>query len=369
MGKASHGLNLKNFSASSAVKDFDNTAPSTKGEAMITASSEKKALGAEKPELSVVIPVYNEVENVKLLASRVLNVLSCLGRPFEVIFVDDGSQDGTDGALRALSRKLPQVKAVRFRRNFGQTAALAAGFQYAAGDIIVTMDGDLQNDPEDIPKVVARLEEGYDVVSGWRKDRQDAFLQRTLPSRIANKLISAVSGVSLHDYGCSLKAYRADIAKTLPLYGEMHRFIPALAGIEGARIAELPVLHHPRRFGKSKYNLSRTFRVVLDLMTVVFLRRFMTRPLHVFGGFGLLSLAAGFFICAYLAVDKLVFGHSIGDRPLLDLGVVLLIMGVQFISTGIIAEILIRTYFESQHKAVFRVKELYGSWEDGRGKP
>ncbi len=337
---------------------------------MIAPQFEKKIISAEKPRLSVVIPVYNEADNVKILAFRVLDVLSTLGMPYEIIFIDDGSGDGTDRVLRSLSEKYPNVKAIRFRRNFGQTAALAAGFQYAKGEIIVTMDGDLQNDPLDIPKILEKIEEGYDVVSGWRKDRQDDFIRKTLPSRIANRLISAVSGVRLHDYGCSLKAYRSDIAKTLPLYGEMHRFIPALAGIEGARIAELPVAHHPRRFGKSKYNLSKTFRVVLDLMTVVFFRRFITRPLHIFGGFGMASFGAGLALCGYLGVDKIIYGHSIGERPLLDLGIVLTIMGVQFISTGIIAEILIRTYFESQNKAVFRVRELYGSWDDeSHGNP
>jgi glycosyltransferase involved in cell wall biosynthesis len=330
---------------------------------MATAFVEKEkrtALLAEKVEISVVIPVYNEAENAAILASRILKVLSGMGRTFEVIFIDDGSRDGTEGALKSLSEKFSRIKAVRFRRNCGQTAALAAGFQYASGDIIVTLDGDLQNDPEDIPNLVAKLEEGYDVVSGWRKDRKDNFVKRTLPSMVANKLISSVSGVALHDYGCSLKAYRAETAKALPLYGELHRFIPALAGIEGARIAEMAVCHHPRRFGKSKYTITRTFRVILDLMTVVFLRRFMTRPLHVFGGAGLVSFALGFLVCAYLAMDKLAFGHSLGNRPLLDLGVLLIVTGVQLISTGIIAEILIRTYFESQHKAIFRVKELYG---------
>jgi glycosyltransferase involved in cell wall biosynthesis len=330
---------------------------------MATAFVEKEkrtALLAEKVEISVVIPVYNEAENAAILASRILKVLSGMGRTFEVIFIDDGSRDGTEGALKSLSEKFSRIKAVRFRRNCGQTAALAAGFQYASGDIIVTLDGDLQNDPEDIPNLVAKLEEGYDVVSGWRKDRKDNFVKRTLPSMVANKLISSVSGVALHDYGCSLKAYRAETAKALPLYGELHRFIPALAGIEGARIAEMAVCHHPRRFGKSKYTITRTFRVILDLMTVVFLRRFMTRPLHVFGGAGLVSFVLGFLVCAYLAMDKLAFGHSLGNRPLLDLGVLLIVTGVQLISTGIIAEILIRTYFESQHKAIFRVKELYG---------
>lgn len=330
----------------------------------IAAPERRSALHAKTVEVSVVVPVYNEVENVRLLADRILAVMSSFGRPFEIIFVDDGSRDGTHRTLQALAKHDGRIKAVRLRRNYGQTAGLAAGFRYASGDIIVTLDGDLQNDPADIPKMIARLEEGYDVVSGWRKDRQDNFVQRTLPSMIANRLISSVSGVSLHDYGCSLKAYRAEIAKVLPLYGEMHRFIPALAGIEGARIAEVPVTHHPRQFGKSKYTISRTFRVILDLMTVVFLRRFMTRPLHIFGGIGLASFSTGFLICAYLAADKLLFGNPIplAERPLLDLGVLLIVMGVQFVSTGIIAEILIRTYFESQDKTIFRVKELYGSW-------
>lgn len=334
-----------------------------------TGAVESKSGTAEKIRLSVVIPVFNEVENVRALAMRVLGVLSEQAMPFEIVFVDDGSRDGTGDELTSLSGRVSRVKVVRLRRNFGQTAALAAGFRFAAGKIIVTMDGDLQNDPEDIPGIVAMLEEGYDVVSGWRKDRRDDFLRRTLPSRIANKVISGISGVSLHDYGCSLKAYRAETAKALPLYGEMHRFIPALAAIEGARIAEMPVRHHPRRFGRSKYTLSRTFRVILDLMTVVFMRRFITRPLHVFGGFGLMAFLAGLVTCGYLTVDKILFGHPIGNRPLLDLGIVLTIMGVQFISTGILAEILIRTYFESQNKTVFTVRDLHGFGSDNGGTP
>ncbi len=335
-----------------------------------SAAEKRSASRTNTVEVSVVIPVYNEVENVKLLADSILGVMTGLGRTFEIIFVDDGSRDGTHKILRGLAEEDARIKAVRFRKNYGQTAGLAAGFWYADGDIIVTLDGDLQNDPADIPKLIAKLEEGYDMVSGWRKDRQDDFIKRTLPSKIANKLISSVSGVSLHDYGCSLKAYRSEIAKALQLYGEMHRFIPALAGIEGARITEMPVMHHPRKFGKSKYNISRTFRVILDLMTVVFLRKFMTRPLHVFGGLGLVSFSLGFLICAYVAADKLLFGNPIPlmDRPLLDLGVLLIVTGVQLLSTGIIAEILIRTYFESQDKAIFRVKERYGSWGAGSEK-
>lgn len=335
---------------------------------MSVAFKQVVATPAAGVEISAVIPVYNEVENVAILAQELVDSLSALGRTFEIIFVDDGSQDGTHDVLRSIAEKDARIKVVRFRRNFGQTAALAAGFRYASGGIIVTMDGDLQNDPKDIGKVVSKLEEGYDLVSGWRRDRKDSFVKRTLPSMVANKLISFVVGVSLHDYGCSLKAYRSEIAKSLPLYGEMHRFIPVLASIEGARISEIPVTHHLRRFGKSKYNLSRTFRVILDLLTVVFLRRFVTRPLHIFGGFGLAAFLMGFFICAYLAVDKVFFGNSIPlvDRPLLDMGALFIVTGIQLLSTGIIAEMLIRTYFESQDKTIFRVKEWYGSW-GGRG--
>jgi len=313
----------------------------------------------KKVEISVIVPIYNEVENIETLSNSLLNVLNGLNRPFEIILIDDGSSDGTQKLLKSIAESNPNIKGIRFRRNFGQTAAMAAGFDYASGDIIISLDGDMQNDPADIPRLIEKLEEGYDVVSGWREHRQDNFVSRKIPSMIANRLISRLTGVHLHDYGCSLKAYRSEIAKDMSLYGEMHRFIPALAGIEGAKIIEMPVLHHPRKFGQSKYNILRTFKVILDLMTVVFLRKFMTRPLHMFGRMGLISFFTGFIISAYLAFEKLVFSVQLSNRPLLLLGVLLILTGIQLISTGIIAEIQIRTYYESQNKPIYKIREIY----------
>jgi glycosyltransferase involved in cell wall biosynthesis len=336
---------------------------------MITLSSDRNIdISLKKVEISVIVPIYNEVENIKSLSSSLLNVLSGLGRSFEIILIDDGSSDGTSELLKSITEDNPAVKGIRFRRNFGQTAAMAAGFDYASGDIVISLDGDMQNDPADIPRLIAKLEEGYDVVSGWRKNRQDDFISRKIPSIIANRIISRFTGVYLHDYGCSLKAYRSEIAKDMSLYGEMHRFIPALAGIEGARIIEIPVLHHPRKFGKSKYNILRTFKVILDLMTVVFLRKFMTRPLHMFGRLGLISFFAGFIISAYLAFEKLVYSVQLSNRPLLLLGVLLILTGIQLISAGIIAEIQIRTYYESQNKPIYKVREIYNYKENGIGQ-
>lgn len=313
----------------------------------------------EKIDLSIVVPIFNEKENVKLLADAILNIVKDLNKSFEVILVDDGSTDGTTDLLKEISENTKFIKTISFRRNYGQTAAMAAGFDMAKGDIIITMDGDLQNDPQDIPNLIEKIEEGYDVVSGWRKHRQDDLISRKIPSMIANKLISKMTGVRLHDYGCSLKAYRANIAKEISLYGELHRFIPALAGIEGARIMEIPVNHHSRKFGQSKYNILRTFKVMLDLMTVVFLRKFMTRPLHVFGRIGLFGFFLGVIINIYLVFDKLVLGQDIGNRPLLFLGVLLILAGIQLISSGIIAEILIRTYYESQSKAIYKIRDIF----------
>lgn len=312
-----------------------------------------------KPAISIIIPIYNEIENVPLLAGSILEVMNNYGSTYEAIFIDDGSTDGTHEILKQLCEEHKYLKTIRFRKNFGQTAAMAAGFDKAQGNIIIAMDGDLQNDPKDIPKLISKLNEGYDVVNGWRKDRQDAFINRRLPSMIANWLIGRVTGVKLHDYGCSLKAYKAETIKMVSLYGEMHRFIPALASIEGADITEMEVTHHARQFGQSKYNIMRTFKVLLDLMTVAFLKKFATRPLHMFGRAGMIAFFLGFCSCAYLTIDKLFLGHAIGDRPLLLLGILLIMTGIQLISTGIIAELQIRTYFESQHKPIYRVKELY----------
>ena len=312
----------------------------------------------DDPWISVVIPVYHEKDNIGKLNDLLLGVLKTLDRPFEIIYVDDGSRDETFSLLKGFCSQSPCVKAIRLRRNFGQTAAMSAGFDFARGEIIVAMDGDLQNDPADIPALLAKLEEGYDVVNGWRKDRKDKLLSRRIPSMIANAVIGMTTGVRLHDYGCSLKAYRAEVIKNIPLYGELHRFIPALASIYGARITEIPVRHHPRISGASKYTLSRTFRVIMDLFTVTFLKFFADRPLHIFGWSGLLLFIMGFFIYGYLAVQKIFFGASLANRPLLLLGTLLILAGLQIFSIGILAEIQIRTYYEAQGKPIYSIREI-----------
>lgn len=310
------------------------------------------------PDLSIVVPIYNEVESLPRLVEAIAASLQATHFRYEIICVDDGSQDGTTDLLRQLSQSRTDLRGVILRRNYGQTAAMAAGFYHAQGDIIVTLDGDLQNDPSDIPMLVAKLQEGYDLVSGWRKNRQDAALTRLLPSKMANALIGWVTGVKLHDYGCSLKAYRAELVMDMNLYGELHRFLPALAFIEGARITEVPVKHHARQFGSSKYGLGRTFRVVMDLFTIAFMKKFLTRPMHVFGLFGLGSLLLGLLLGGYLTFLKLGLGQSIGDRPLLILAVVLFLTGVQLFSLGLLAELSMRTYHESQGRPIYRVREV-----------
>jgi glycosyltransferase involved in cell wall biosynthesis len=306
--------------------------------------------------LSIVIPVYNEEENIPILHQRLGESLAPLGRPYEVIFVNDGSVDGTEAALQRICAADPRVKAVHFRRNFGQTAAMMAGIRYASGEIIIPMDGDLQNDPADIAKLLAKLDEGYDVVSGWRQDRKDHALKRNLPSRVANRLISSISGVRLHDYGCSLKAYRKDVVKGVKLYGEMHRFIPIYASWEGGRVAEVPVTHHPRLHGSSKYGVDRVIKVVLDLIVVQFLARYANRPIYVFGSFGIGAILLGF-LAGLWAVYLKYFEHTSFIQTPLPLAVVLLtITGGMSILMGLLAEIIMRTYYESQGKAVYLVK-------------
>lgn len=310
--------------------------------------------------ISVVVPVYNEVESLPDLISAIATTLTASQVSYEIICVDDGSTDGSAELLKQQAQTRTDLKAVLLRRNYGQTAAMAAGFNYAWGKAIITLDGDLQNDPADIPRLLAKLEEGYDLVSGWRQQRQDAALTRLLPSKIANWLIGLVTGVKLHDYGCSLKAYRSELVEDMHLYGELHRFLPALAYIEGARITELPVRHHARRYGRSKYGLWRTFRVVMDLLTISFMKTFLTRPMHVFGLFGLLSMVLGTVLGLYLTFLKLGLGQSIGSRPLLILAVLLLVTGVQLFSFGLLAELLMRTYHESQGRPIYRVREVVG---------
>jgi glycosyltransferase involved in cell wall biosynthesis len=310
------------------------------------------------PDLSVVMPVFNEVESLDKLIESIAQILRQQPFSYEIICVDDGSQDGSTELLRQLARKRTDLQTVILRRNYGQTAAMAAGFHHAKGRAIVTLDSDLQNDPADIPHLLAKLEEGYDLVSGWRKHRQDDALTRLLPSKLANWLIGRVTGVKLHDYGCSLKAYRAELVADMNLYGELHRFLPALAYIEGAKIAEVPVQHHARLYGRSKYGLGRTIRVLMDLLTVFFMKKFLTRPMHVFGLLGLLSMFLGTVLGAYLTFLKLGLGQSIGNRPLLILAVLLVVSGVQLLSFGLLAELLMRTYHESQKRPIYRVREV-----------
>jgi glycosyltransferase involved in cell wall biosynthesis len=307
--------------------------------------------------LSVVIPAYNEEENVPILYEKLKKVLDSLGEDYEIIFVDDGSIDGTYQRLKQLAEKDSRLKVIRFKRNYGQTAAMSAGFEHAKGDVIITLDADLQNDPEDIPLLLEKLKEGYHVVSGWRKDRKDPFLSRKLPSMVANWLISKITGVHLHDYGCTLKAYRAEVVKDLELFGDMHRFLPALTKRRGARITEVVVRHHPRMFGKSKYGIGRTVRVLLDIMLVKFLNEYINKPLYMFGSVGFLLLGLGLFSLFYLIFLKLFLEEPIGRRPLLILSVLLILVGIQLISTGLLAELLIRIYYRTKDTKPYVIQE------------
>ena len=306
--------------------------------------------------VSIVAPVYNEVDSIYPLYESLAKMMDGLGRPVEVILVNDGSTDGSAERLDEIAEKDERFTIVHLRRNFGQTAAMAAGFDIARGEAVIAIDADLQNDPADIPTMLAKLDEGYDVVSGWRKNRKDKWLTRKLPSGIANWIISKVTGVHLHDYGCSLKAYRAEVLKDVKLYGEMHRFIPALAYLAGGRVTEMIVKHHPRVHGKTKYGLSRTLGVVLDLATVKFLLTYASRPLQVFGRWGGLMGGFGFLLALYLTVQKLFFGMPLANRPALILAVLMILMGVQLVSMGLIAELQARTYYEAQDKPVYTVR-------------
>ena len=311
-------------------------------------------------DISIVIPFLNEEPNLIPLCEELKAALDPLDRSYEVVFVDDGSDDNGVQKLEDFRSQMPQIKVVSFRRNFGQTAAMAAGLDYCEGDIVITMDADRQNDPADIPKLIAKVEEGYDLVCGWRFDRQDTYLSRKLPSMLANKLISSITDVNLHDYGCTLKAMRKDLANSVILYGEMHRFIPAVASGVGAKIAEVKVNHRARTAGESKYGISRTFRVILDLITVKFLLRFHSRPLHFFGMPGLMLGGVGGGLIAYLTIARLFFGMPLSDRPILIFAFMLLIIGLQFILFGLIGEMQTRTYYESQNKPIYHVRNTIG---------
>lgn len=306
--------------------------------------------------LSIVVPIYNEAESVELLVREVHAALDPTGLDYELICVDDGSRDRSFELLAELAKNDPRLIVGTFRRNFGQTAAMQAGISAARGQVVVTLDADLQNDPADIPRMLAKLDEGFDLVAGWRADRKDTFINRRLPSILANWLISRTTNVRLHDYGCTLKAMRFDVAKELRLYGEMHRFIPVMASLVGARITELPVNHRARQFGKSKYGIGRTLRVLLDLVTVLFLRSYLVRPMQVFGLAGLVSLFSGLCISAYLTWEKFAYREDIGTRPLLLLGVMLILVGIQLLSLGLVADVASRTYHEAQGRPPYYVR-------------
>lgn len=310
--------------------------------------------------VSIVVPVYNEQENIPLLHAALEAVLAPLGRPYEILFVDDGSRDESLRVVEELASRDPHVRLVEFRKNFGQTAAMSAGIQHAQGDVIVTLDGDLQNDPADIPVLLEHVDRGYDLVHGWRKDRQDAFLNRKLPSKIANRLISAVTGFPVHDLGCTMKAVRTEIAREIPLYGEMHRFIPILAHWRGARCLEVPVRHHARRFGTSKYGIGRTHRVLMDLITVTYLIRYLASPMKLFGSLGLLCGAVGCLALAATVGMKLFSGSDMTGNPLLLLTVFSGMVAMQFFVLGMLGELGARIYYESQGKFPYGVRRTIG---------
>jgi len=313
---------------------------------------------AKPTSLSVIVPIYNEAESLGLLKEKLMQLRARLDHPFEIIAVNDGSQDRSAEILAEIAASWPEFKVINFRRNHGQTAAMMAGIDYASGDVIVSIDADLQNDPDDIPMLLEHLDKGYDVVSGWRQDRKDAALRRNLVSRIANSVISRISGVRLHDYGCTLKAYRRDVIKGVRLYGEMHRFIPIYASWLGATVTEIPVRHYPRRFGKSKYGLERTIKVILDLIVVKFLARYLVKPIYVFGSFGILSIVtsiASFLLMCYLRFFE---GVAMIQTPLPVFSAMALLIGIMSILMGLLAEMVVRTYFESQHRAIYTIRDV-----------
>ena len=308
--------------------------------------------------LSIVVPIYNEEESLPFLVNQLLEVLQPMDETFELVLVNDGSSDNSAEVIRKLSFDIPELVGVLLRKNYGQTAAMAAGFDISSGEIVVTLDGDLQNDPADIPLLVNKIRDGFDLVSGWRYRRQDAAISRKLPSKIANRLIGKVTGVRLNDYGCSLKAYRKEVLTDMRLYGELHRFLPVLANIEGARITEVKVNHRARQFGSSKYGIDRTFRVLMDLLTVWFMNRFLTRPMYVFGFGGILAIIGSFITSFYLLTIKLL-GEDIGNRPLLIFALLLAVTGVQLFGFGLLGELQIRTYHESQNRPIYRIRDTF----------
>jgi len=332
---------------------------SDKNKIKSTGNSKKiKKVSKRKIGLSIVIPVYNEKESISHLYKKLNDTMSGFKTGYEIILIDDGSIDGTYNELLKIHNKSSAFKIIRLRRNFGQTAAMSAGFKHSSGEVIITLDADLQNDPKDIPRILKKLDEGYDIVSGWRKIRQDKAITRRFPSIVANKIISRLTGVYLHDYGCTLKAYRREVIENIELYGEMHRYIPAVASWMGVKVSEVPVTHHSRRFGRSKYGISRTIRVILDIITIKFLLSYSQRPIQIFGLAGLLSGSAGFVITAYLIIMRLFFGQALADRPLFILSIFMIFIGIQLITMGLLAEINMRIYHEAQDKPTYVIREI-----------
>ena len=307
--------------------------------------------------ISIIIPVFNESESIGYLLDEVLNVMYSNKLNFEIVVVNDGSQDTTSNVLDELTIKIKELSVISLRTNYGQTAAMAAGFDNSNGEVVITLDGDLQNDPNDIPKLISHINEGYDLICGWRYDRKDKLINRRIPSKIANKLIANVTGLKLHDYGCSLKAFKKEILDDIKLYGELHRFLPVLAKIEGAKIKEIKVNHRSRKYGSSKYGIDRTFRVLMDLLTVWFMTKFLTRPMYGFGFVGIISILVSLGMTSYLFIIKLL-GNDIGNRPMLMFALILGIAGVQLFSFGLLAELLIRTYHESQNRPIYRIRKI-----------
>ena len=307
--------------------------------------------------ISIIIPVFNESESIGYLLDEVLNVMCSNKLNFEIVVVNDGSQDTTSNVLDELTIKIKELSVISLRTNYGQTAAMAAGFDNSNGEVVITLDGDLQNDPNDIPKLISHINEGYDLICGWRYDRKDKLINRRIPSKIANKLIANVTGLKLHDYGCSLKAFKKEILDDIKLYGELHRFLPVLAKIEGAKIKEIKVNHRSRKYGSSKYGIDRTFRVLMDLLTVWFMTKFLTRPMYGFGFVGIISILVSLGMTSYLFIIK-ILGEDIGNRPMLMFALILGIAGVQLFSFGLLSELLIRTYHESQNRPIYRIRKI-----------
>lgn len=313
--------------------------------------------------ISIIIPVFNEGESIGYLLDEVLNVMQNNKLNCELIVVNDGSNDNTSTVLDELTKKIKELSVISLRKNYGQTAAMAAGFDTSKGEIVITLDGDLQNDPNDIPKLISHINEGYDLICGWRYERKDKLISRRIPSKIANKLIANVTGLKLHDYGCSLKAFKKEIVDDIKLYGELHRFLPVLANIEGAKIKEIKVNHRSRKYGSSKYGIDRTFRVLMDLLTVWFMTKFLTRPMYGFGFLGIISILLSLGMTSYLFIIKLL-GNDIGNRPMLMFALILGIAGVQLFSFGLLGELLIRTYHESQNRPIYRIRKIQSTSND-----